>query len=181
MVILDTFRELKADLVLQHVESHQDTKYPNRPSTWAAILNNRCDALASTHLDEATDILRSVPFLPASKISLDVDGVTITHHLPSQLRRCSNSQSLRDYLCRHHQWDGPEFDLVWWDSLQSAALSQSFLKRLFLVKWTNDLLPFQIQQYKFGYNPVPSYPSHCGEGEDWSHFLRCAHPKRRQL
>jgi hypothetical protein len=181
MAILDTFRELKADLVLQHVESHQDTKHPNRPPTWAAILNTRCDVLASKHLDAATDILRSVPFLPASKISLDVDGVTITHHLPSQLRRCSNSPSLRDYLCRHHQWDGPEFDLVRWESLQSAALSQSFLKRLFLVKWTNDLLPFQVQQHKFGYSPVPSCPSHCGEDEDWSHFLRCAHPERRQL
>jgi hypothetical protein len=36
MAILDTFRALKADLVLQHVESHQDTKYPNRSSTWKA-------------------------------------------------------------------------------------------------------------------------------------------------
>jgi hypothetical protein len=182
MAILDTFRELKADLVLQHVESHQDTRYPNRPPTWAVILNQRCDSLASKHLDSATEILlQSVPFLPASKISLDVDGVTITHHLPSQLRRCSNSPSLRDYLCRHHQWDGPEFDLVRWESLQSAALSRSFLKRLFLVKWTNDLLSFQVQQYKSGYSPVPSCPSHCGEDEDWFHFIRCAHPERRQL
>jgi hypothetical protein len=181
MAILDAFQELKADIILEHVESHQDTKYPNRPPTWEAILNNRCDAIASDKLAAATDVLRQVPFLPASKISLDIGGVTITHHLPSQLRRCSNSPALRAYLCRHHHWDGPEFDTVNWEALQSAALSQSFLKRLFLVKWTNDLLPFQVQQHKFGFSPVPSCPSHCGEAEDWTHFLLCSHPERRQF
>jgi hypothetical protein len=181
MAILDTFRELKADITLEHVEAHQDTKHPNRPPTWPAILNTRCDAIASDKLSSAVDILRKVPFLPASKISLEVQGVTITHHLPSQLRRSSNSAALRAYLCKHHQWDGPEFDTVSWEALQSAALSQSFLKRLFLIKWTNDLLPFQVQQFKFGYSPVPSCPSHCGEDEDWSHFLRCSHPQRKQL
>jgi hypothetical protein len=181
MAILDSFRELKADLTLEHFKSHQDTKYPNRPLTWEAILNNRCDAIASKKLASATDVLRKVPFLPASKLSLDVGGVTITHHSPSQLRRCSNSPALRDYPCRHHHWDGPEFDTVQWEALQSAALFQSFLKRLFLVKWTNDLLPFQVQQHKFGFSPVPSCLSHCGEAEDWTHFLLCAHPERRRL
>jgi hypothetical protein len=122
MAILDTFRELKADIMLKHVEAHQDTKHPDRPPTWAAILNTRCDAIASDKLALATDVLRKVSFLPASKISLEVHGVTITHHLPSQLRRSSNSAALRAYLCKHHQWDGPEFDTVNWDALQSAAL-----------------------------------------------------------
>jgi hypothetical protein len=143
--------------MLEHVESHQDTKNPNRPPTWEAILNNRCDAIASNKLASAMDVLRQVPFLPAGKISLSLDV---------GLRQCSNLPALRDYLCQHHQWDGPEFDTVKWEALQSAALSQSFLNRLFLIKSTNDLLPFQVQQLKFGFRPVPSCPSHCGEDED---------------
>jgi hypothetical protein len=116
MAILDTFRELKADLTLEHEESHQDTKYPNQPPTWAAILNTHCDALASQHLEAARKVLPKVPFLPVSKISMDVDVVSNTHHLPSQLRQCSNSLARREYyLCRHHTWNGPEFDLVQWE------------------------------------------------------------------
>jgi hypothetical protein len=175
------FRGLKADITLEHVEAHQDTKQPNRPPTWADILNTRCDDIASNKLALATDVLRKVPFLPASKLSLKVHGVPITHHLPLQLRRSSNSASLHAYLCKHHQWDGPEFDTVNWDALQSAALSQSFLKRLFLIKWTNDLLPFQVRQHRFGYSHVPTCPSHCVEDEDRLHFLRCSHPQRKQL
>jgi hypothetical protein len=33
MAILATFRDLKADITLEHVEAHQDTKHPNRPPT----------------------------------------------------------------------------------------------------------------------------------------------------
>jgi hypothetical protein len=98
MAILDTFRELKAGITLEHIEAHQDTQYPNRPPTWPAILNTRCDAIASDKLALATDVLRKVPFLPANKISLEVQGVSTTHHLPSPLRRSSNSVALRAYL-----------------------------------------------------------------------------------
>jgi hypothetical protein len=35
MAILDTFRELKAFITLEHVEAHQDTKHPNRPPSYS--------------------------------------------------------------------------------------------------------------------------------------------------
>jgi hypothetical protein len=63
VAILDSFQELKADIILEHVESRQDTKYPNRPPTWEAILNSCCDAIASDKLASATDVLRKVPFV----------------------------------------------------------------------------------------------------------------------
>jgi hypothetical protein len=56
----------------------------------------------------------------------------------------------------------------------------SFLKHLFTVKWTNDLLPFQEQQFKYNQSPSPLCPSACGCREDWHHFLRCPHRARKQ-
>jgi hypothetical protein len=51
-----------------------------------------------------------------------------------------------------------------------------FLKCLFVIKWINNLLPFQEQQHKFNQSPSPQCSSSCGEQENWVHFLPCPHP-----
>jgi hypothetical protein len=56
----------------------------------------------------------------------------------------------------------------------------SFLKRLFTIKLTNDLLPFQEQQFKYNQSPSPLCPSACGCREDLHHFLRCPHRARKK-
>jgi hypothetical protein len=166
---------------LIHVEGHQDTKYPDRPPTWESNLNQRCDEIATHHLRQATNILRLTSFFPASKAQLNVQGTTITHHIPSQLRSFAGLRAHRQYMCTHHQSAHKTFDLVEWPRLHSSTRSISFLKRLFVIKWVNDLLPFQRQQFKFKQSPSASCPSSCGcTNEDWSHFLRCPHKHRRQ-
>jgi hypothetical protein len=73
------------------------------------------------------------------------------------------------------------YDLVSWKLLHACSLAIPFLKRLFLIKWVNDLLPFQHQQHKYRQSPWASCPSSCGcRDEDWSHFLRCTHSHRCQ-
>jgi hypothetical protein len=56
----------------------------------------------------------------------------------------------------------------------------SFLKHSFTIKLTNDLLPFQEQQFKYNQSPSPLCPSACGCREDLNHFLRCPHRARKQ-
>jgi hypothetical protein len=110
-----------------------------------------------------------------------VQGTTVTIHIPSQLRSFAGLRAYRLYLCKHHEWDPSTFDLVEWPRLHSSTRSISFLKRLFVIKWVNDLLPFQHQQYKFKQSPSASCPPSCGcTDEDWKHFLRCPHKHRRQ-
>jgi hypothetical protein len=56
------------------------------------------------------------------------------------------------------------------------------LKRLFVIKWVNDLLPFQQQQYDFSQSPTPTCPSACGASSEGAyHFLRCPHHDRVAL
>jgi hypothetical protein len=47
----------------------------------------------------------------------------------------------------------------------------SFLKRLFTIKLTNGLLPFQEQQFQYNQSPSPLCPSACGCREDLHHFF----------
>jgi hypothetical protein len=175
MQILSAMSSL-GPVALEHVCGHQDEHDDGEPLSWEAQLNQQCDALATDHLSLATDIFPLVPILPASKVGLMVQGTTLTHHLPTQLRTFAGLPEYREYLCRHHGWEHGVFDLIDWPLFHSSTLTLSFLKPLFVIKWINDLLPFQEQQHKFHQSPFPQCPSSCGEHENWVHFLRCPHP-----
>ena len=180
MEIVSSLRSFSPIPVLHHVEGHQDSKYPNRPLSWEARLNQRCDEIATDYLNQASHVLYTTSFFPSSKVSLKVSSKTITHHIPSQLRTEAGYQAQRVYLCKHHDWEPEAFDLVDWPQWHQAVRRIPFLQRLFVIKWINDLLPFQQQQYKFHQSPSASCPSSCGcHSEDWTHFLRCTHPHRR--
>jgi hypothetical protein len=51
MQILSALQSLVAPVLFEHVEGHQDTKYPDKPLPWAAQLNQRCDEIATTNLN----------------------------------------------------------------------------------------------------------------------------------
>jgi hypothetical protein len=113
MQILASIHALASDVTLEHVEGHQDTKYPGRPLPWAAELNRRCDDIATAHLESATTTLPTMPSLPASQVSISIGAHTITHHIPTQLRTFAGLPGLRAHFVRHHEWDSPTiFDLI---------------------------------------------------------------------
>jgi hypothetical protein len=93
--ILNTFATFPSMPTLCYVEGYQGTKYPDRPLKWEAQLNKRCDEIVTDHLEAATDILSTTPFFPASKASLTVGVMTLTHHIPSQLRFFAGLSSYR--------------------------------------------------------------------------------------
>jgi hypothetical protein len=180
MQILQAVTELESDVAFEHVEGHQDTKYPGRPLPRTAQLNQRCDEIATAHLDSATRSIPSVTFLPASKVSVTVRDHTVTHHIPTQLHTFSGIAGMQAHLHKHHQCQDPAiFDLIDWPMFHAATLSNSFLKRLFVLKWINSLLPFPAQQHLFNQSPSARCPSAFGCDEDWHHFpRRCSHPQR---
>ena len=180
MQIVNSIRKMTITPVLQYVEGHQDTKYPDRPLLWEARLNQQWDKIATKYLEELLPILYTTSFFPASKVSLQVSNTTITHHIPSQICTLAGYHAQRCYLCKHHNWDQEAFDLINWPQWHQAIHNISFLNRLFIIKWVNDLLPLQAQQYKFHQSPTASCPSSCGcSSEEWTHLLQCPHPHRR--
>jgi hypothetical protein len=103
MQILSTLQAIGTKFILEHVEGHQDTKYPDEPLSWAAQLNMLCDAeIATLHLETATMPLPKVTFLPPSHMSLSIGQHTITHHILTQLRTFARLPGLRAHLHQHH-------------------------------------------------------------------------------
>jgi hypothetical protein len=114
MQIISAVQAIGTKVLLEHVEGHQDTKYPHEPLSWAAQLNMRCDEIATLHLETAAT-LPTVTHLPASKGSLAIGNHTITHHIPTQLRSFAGLPDLRARLHQHHSWDSPPtFVLIDW-------------------------------------------------------------------
>jgi hypothetical protein len=94
MQILSAVQAGSLHVVFEHVEGHQDTKYPERPLSWAAKLNMPCDEIATLHLAFAATPLPTVAFLPTSVVSLSMGHHTITHHIPTQLRTFAGLPSM---------------------------------------------------------------------------------------
>jgi hypothetical protein len=129
MQMLQAVTELDSDVDFEHVEGHQDTKYPGRPLPQAAKLNQRCDEIATAHLNSAIRSIPPVTFLPASKVSVTVRNHTVTHHIPTQLRTFAGIAGMRTHLHKHHQWEDPSiFDLIDWPMFYAATLGNTFLK-----------------------------------------------------
>jgi hypothetical protein len=178
MQIVDTLQLLDTEVSFSHVKGHQDDSIDPTELPWQAQLNIRCDTLATETLATVAHA-PTVPFLPASELSLTIDTTTITHHVPSQIRRLYASQQQRPYLCKHHDWALPTlFDTVHWDVVRPALLSFSFAKKKRLTEWINKILPLQVQQFRFQKSNSPRCPSQCGADETYHHFLRCPHPAR---
>jgi hypothetical protein len=141
MQILAAIQAMAAAVTLEHAEGHQDTKYPGQPFPWEAQLNQRRDEIATVHLEVTLVPLPTVPFVPASQVSLSLGYHTITHHIPTQLRTFTGLPGLRTHFAQHHDWETPAiFDLVDWPLFHAATLA---------IKWINSLLPFQQQQYRY--------------------------------
>jgi hypothetical protein len=63
MQIRMAIQALGGIVYLEHVEGHQDTKYPDKPLPWAAKLNMHCDEIATLHLENAAAPIPTVTFL----------------------------------------------------------------------------------------------------------------------
>jgi hypothetical protein len=115
MQILLAIQAIAADVKLEHVKSHQDTKYPGQPLPWEAQLNKKCDEITTARMEAALEPCPTVPFLPASQVFISIRRHTITYHIPTQLRTFAGLPGLRAHFVKYHEWETPViFDIVDW-------------------------------------------------------------------
>jgi hypothetical protein len=179
MQILDTLRLLELKLQYIHVKGHQDTATtgPTKPLSRQANLNVTCDKIATASLQTAAPA-SSVTFLPASKITVSVASVTITRKLPRMIREIVGKATQLASFTRRYGWSPAQFDQVDWPMYKAAVYKFSLAKRLFTIKWLNDLLPFQSRMNKYGQASMAGCPHECGcESDDHSHLLHCTSPR----
>ena len=175
--ILDTLQQLKLQPSFIHVKSHPDPTIPVEKLPWRSQLNVRCDTLATQKL-KIISTEPIVPMLPASKVMLDVQGITITHHQASQIRRAYSKQRSKAYLSDKHEWTD-EFDTIDWDLVNAKYVKMPFHKKLFITKWVNKLLPLNLRRYKRNLFPTAYCPSWCQQLENDEHLITCNHQTRQ--
>jgi hypothetical protein len=192
MQISETLTKLNIRTRDEHIASHQDdtTQQQGEPIPWKVQLNSRCDDIATDQLQRQNQPTLLVPFLPASRVALEVRQSTITSKMPSHLRHIAgstfpytNHKTQVDHLCRIHNWNTAQFQMIDWALFDSVTNKKaSFPNRLFIIRWANHILPIQQRLFRFHLSPSASCPSACGcPTETDTHLLRCSHPERRKI
>ena len=129
----------------------------------------------------ATTARPLVTFIPASKVHLQIHGISLTHHVPTQVRYLCNLQATKNYLQHRYSWTSQTFDSVDWELFRSSFLALSFNLRLFTIKWVNHLLPLGYRQHRINVHHSPNCPSCDHSHEDDDHILHCPNLARQAL
>jgi hypothetical protein len=183
MQIMDTIRLLGIDVRYHHVKGHQDDPDPttNVPLSRQANLNIVCDHLATAALHVARPS-PLVTFLPAGKVAVTIDGHSINRKLPRAIRTLLGRRLQLSSFHRRYGWSPAQFDQIDWPQYRSASSKLSLKKRHFVIKWLNDLLPFQARMQKYGQSVLAGCPEECGcASEDHHHLLHCPTEHRQAL
>jgi hypothetical protein len=181
MQIVDTIRLLEISLAYKHVHGHQDDADDEAPLTREALLNVACDQLATAALRIAQPA-PNVNFFPASEVSVHIAEQTVTWKVPRVVRtlvgRCRQLASFK----RRYAWTAAQFDSIDWPQFRSSTHKFCLKKRFFIIKWLNDLLPFQERMLKFGQSSLAGCPDECDcVSETNQHLLHCPAPHRLVL
>ena len=183
MLIDNSLKALGLASRYTHVKGHQDKGLS--PEELRALpqptqLNIRCDQLASDQLERTLPI-PSVPFAEETAVTLDVDGHSITHHVPSQIRNAYGRRLQRKYLTKRYHWQHNEFDWVHWHIVRRSLLKFGQSRRNFLIKRQNLITPLMHRRFRYTLETTDKCPSCRHHSETDYHFLRCPHEHRRQL
>ena len=167
-------KQLPTSPTTEHIKSHQDTKYPNRPLTWKAFLNVAADELATTFLDTTKPSPSLVPLLPAAKILLHIKQQTITHHHNNTIHFLSQQGKYIEFLAKTHDKDPAEVANIDWKIMNALTKNVPFHQKLFGIKWRNNLLPIHKLEHKIGRIPSTECPAACGcKCKNHWHLLTC--------
>jgi hypothetical protein len=188
MQILDTLQQLGISPSSEHIHSHQEADFQDsdEPLPWKVQINTRCDEIATDYLRQQSRPTTKVPFLPATKVALVVDDITITGRIPAQIRHhCGatfqyNQRSQIQHLQKIHQWTKSQLESVDWDTFHTATNKKaSFGNQHFILRWANHILPLMERHHRWNITASSECPSACGGDEDETHLIRCPHPARQ--
>ena len=159
-----------------HVKSHLDESIPVKQLPWSSQLKIRCDDIASAKLKNIK-VKPMVTMLPASRIILEINRTSITHHQASQIQRAYSKPINREYLTYHHKREN-EFDTVDWETVHVTYKKMPFNKKI-VTKMVKKLLPLNQRRYTCNLFPTLVCPSWCQQIEEEQHLLNYNHQARK--
>jgi hypothetical protein len=132
--IVDILKRLPVTFSCNHVKGHQDANTAVADLPWEAQMNCHADACATDYLENWSEPSKIVPFVPASKVSLAIDGAAITRNAARRLRLAASSPALKKHIMSKNGWNDWIFHSVEWDAQAKALGTLEHTQELFVVK-----------------------------------------------
>jgi hypothetical protein len=173
--IVEILTRLPVTFALEHVKGHQDIETAVEALPWEAQLNCISDALATDYLDNHSRPSKRVPFIPASKIDISIDGVTITSHLARRLRQAASSPALEEHIMQKNGWNDWTFNSIDWDPQAKALSKLTYTQEQFATKLAHNLLPTRRHMKRIKQTESDLCPSCLETEETTTHIFACIH------
>jgi hypothetical protein len=110
--IVELLHAMPVNFSIQHVLGHQDAKISVENLPWEAQMNCRADACASNCLVDSSEPSKIVPFVPASKASISIDGITIICNTARPIQSAASNPDLKKHVKTKNRWNDWIFNSV---------------------------------------------------------------------
>ena len=157
-----------------HVKGHQDDTNAKSKLPLPAQLNIEADLLATQFYKEGAPSTPYASTLPASKIQLDIQNITVANDFQKQLIRAYTEPLYLSYLQKKNKWSDFIITQISWNSLKIAL--QRLQRPVLLTKICNDLLPTAYVLKRQHFHHKDSCPL-CDAQETTQHLFQCQHPQ----
>jgi hypothetical protein len=171
--IIDILQRLPVTFTLEHVKGHQDEDTPVEDLPWEAQMNCHADQLATEYLTSWAEPSKLVPFIPVSRVSIAIDGVTITRNIARRLRLAASSPALEKHLIAKNGWNDWIFHSIDWDTQAAALNTLQYSQELFVTKWAHNILPTRRHMKRMGKAESDLCPSCLDTVETAHHIFAC--------
>ena len=112
---------------------------------------------------------------------LEINDMTITSHILSNIRKSWSIKARERYLTEKRNWNIGEFENIDGEIFQHVSESFSFLKNNFIFEWINKIILLNLQHYRYKMVEDPFCPSRCQCEENEKYFLRCPQVDRQKI
>jgi exonuclease III len=171
--IMEAIAAFPAPIKFVHIKGHQDSKKKKEDLPFRARLNIYADALATKARRTLPASLRIVPFIPACEAHLILDGRSITHHFPREIRIHCNRTALFQYFFNHFGWTRATIEDIDWQPFHACMQIQTSSRRRHFTKYINKLLPVGYRMHRREPSWSPKCPTCPHPREDDNHLHSC--------
>jgi hypothetical protein len=171
--IIDILERLPFRFALEHVKGHQDAEKKVDELPWEAQMNCHADELATDYLRNFATPSPVVPFIPASNVSITLNGSTLTRNVARRLRQAASSPALETHLLQKYGWTDVILKSIAWDTQAKALGTLEYTQEQFAIKWAHGILPTRRHMKRMGKAESELCPSCRATLETAPHIFAC--------
>ena len=176
LIEIQAILENMPNVLLQHVEGHQDKKRPYHALDLLGQLNVDADKQAGNYNLEHGAHRPYVVMMPLTKCHLLLSDGTVTGKYQEVLIYASTTKPLLEYIQTKHSWSETTLKTIHWEA-HARAIRRTLVSHTHLVKLLHQILPTHAQANKFD-GGTRLCPVCTTTKEDFRHIIRCGHESR---